>query len=78
MFKYIAMFKEQLGLTFSKMHLIIFKLQFSPVWTSFLLASFFLLADYSLVKLISETFFNLLFANQTVKFLSNNNALLNK
>lgn len=54
------------------------KLQISLNLASFALANFFLLANYLLVKLSSKAFFNLFYIIQIVKFLLDNNVLLNK
>lgn len=64
--KYVTMSEWNFSSTLSKMRPVMFELQLSPVLTNFLLASFFLLADYSSVNLTSETSFYFSCAAQIV------------
>lgn len=72
------MFKWQFSTIFFEICLVMSKLQLNPALANFVLISFSSLVDYSLIKLTNKAFFYLFYIAQTVKFLPDNNTLLNK
>lgn len=55
-----------------------FELYLNPILLRFFVVSFFISTDYLSVKLTSKTFFNLFYTTQIIKFLLDNNTLLNE